>query len=172
VPEGVFPGNTGINVVEFCLFIASERDVDPRVTPSPNGTTLVASCTVPVKLKLVNVTTGTVMKVLLPRGGRTTEEGFAEIAKSGRTVLIVRVALCTLVNPLSVLLPFTVRLKVPRGVLELVVTVRVDVPEPPEIVTVLKLALIPAFVVAAGIIRLSFTILVKPAFGVTVTETG
>jgi len=67
--------------------------VDPRVTPSPNGATLVVSCTVPVKLKLVNVMTGTWKKVLLPRGGRTTEDGFADMTKSGRTVLIVRVAL-------------------------------------------------------------------------------
>ncbi len=63
------------------------------MTASPNGTTIEVSCTVPVKLKLANVMTGTGKKVLFPRGGRTTEDGVADMAKSGRTVLIVRVAL-------------------------------------------------------------------------------
>jgi hypothetical protein len=133
----VFPKKTGVRVVWFCPFGGSKSDVVPRMTPRPIGATLVVSWTNPVKLKLVRVIVDDWIRVPFAGIGRTMVVGLAEIAKSGRTVMMVRVIVWVFVNPLRVLLLVIVMLKVPRGVLEVVDTVRVDVPEPPEIVVVL-----------------------------------
>jgi hypothetical protein len=63
---------------------------------------------------------------------------------------------------LRVLLLLTVRVKIPEGVLAVVVTVRMEVPAPPN----------PAELATAGIVTPSFTRPLKPAFGETVTATG
>jgi hypothetical protein len=120
--------------------------------------------TIPVKLKLVRVSVD-----VGEEDGKIIEVGFAEIEKSGRVVTTLIVATWTLENPLRVLLPVTVNWKTPCGVVEDVVTVRIDVPAPPGIIVVLKDALIPAENAADGMTSPSFTRLLKPAFGVTVT---
>jgi hypothetical protein len=73
---------------------------------------------------------------------------------------------------LRVLLLLTVRVKIPEGVLAVVVTVRMEVPAPPDIVDELSVAPNPAELATAGIVTPSFTRPLKPAFGETVTATG
>lgn len=120
--------------------------------------------TTPVKLKLVRVSVESGEEE-----GKIIDVGFAEIEKSGRTVATLRVEVWTLENPFRVLFPVIVNWKTPCGVTDEVVTVRIDVPAPPSIVVVLNDAPIPADEVAGGTISPSFTGVLKPAFGETVT---
>jgi hypothetical protein len=72
---------------------------------------------------------------------------------------------------LSVLLLFTVSVRVPLGVLAVVFTLRMEVPEPPNIVDELKIAPIPTELAPAGITTASCTGVLNPALGAIVTLT-
>jgi hypothetical protein len=87
-------------------------------------------------------------------------------------IWIVRVVVWDLVNPLRVLLLSIVSVYVPTRVLAVVVMVRVDIPEPPDTVDELYAAPMPADKVVVGIVRSSFTRVLKLPFGLIVTVTG
>ena len=104
----------GMRPVEFWPFNLRVRAGDRRFAPRPVGKTTTVSWTAPVKLKLVRVIVVLGTSVLFVEGGgRIVDIGLAEIAKSGRVVVIVSVDVRILENPLIVLLAVIVSWKLP-----------------------------------------------------------